>query len=192
MNKRILLLKHLYQEELDAETLKALLADPELAEEFAHLEEMRHVLASGMGRVLPKAPEEAVLRIMQAAELPPRRPVTGQMRLPKRRIVWLAGAFSAVTAVFVMLMLFGSEPIEEQADLLTDQQQSEEVRSDTTLTWDDTEDLIEIRRSISVLHERTSPQLWDESTIMTLDSVLHNPAAALPYLQSASTTRRNQ
>ncbi|MDE2955596.1 MAG: hypothetical protein OXU68_01100 [Bacteroidota bacterium] len=185
MDKRLQLLEHLYGEVSDPQALKALLADPELREEFGHLEEVRDVLASGMGRTLPHAPKAAVDRVMQAALPRPRRVYMGR-RLRPRRIVILAGALSAAAAI-VALLILGSQPRDEVPEVAEVEHQAD---PDTVLKWDDTDDFIQVRQTLSVVRQRTSPQLWDESAVMSLDSIPANPAAALPGIHSVSINPR--
>ena len=186
MDKRLQLLEHLYGEASDPEALKALLADPELREEFGHLEEVRDILASGMGRQLPHAPEAAVDRVMEAALPRPRRVYMGRQLRP-RRIMIMAGALSAAAAI-VALLILGSQPRDEVPEVAVMPQQTD---PDTVLKWDDTDDFIQMRQTLSVVRQRTSPQLWDESAVMSLDSIPNNPAAALPGVYSVSTSPRN-
>lgn len=191
MDNRFQLLKHLYGEKLDPEALKALLADPELQKEFSHLEEVRHVLASGKGRQQPHAPEAAVTRILDATAPRPSRIYVGRMRRPRpRRIMMLAGGLTAAAAI-VALFVLGSQPRDDEPELSDTGQQTISEAPDTTLTWDDTDDFIQLRQTLSVVRQRTSPQLWDESAVMTLDSIPDNPAGTLPGLQTVSTGPRN-
>ena len=184
------LLKHLYREESDPEALQALLEDPELQQEFGQLEEMRDVLASGMGRAQPRAPEPAVNRIIEAATTEPGPIYMGPIRRSRRRRIMLLTSVITGAAAVVALLILTFQPRNEipEAESLTEQQ--EQTAPDTTLTWDDTDDFIQIRQSFSVVRQRTSPQLWDESAVMTLDSIPNNPAGSIPGLHSVSTNPR--
>ena len=183
------MLQHLYREVSDPDELKELLEDPELRKEFGELEEVHHYLESGMGRTRPHAPEDSVERVMNAATARPRPDGIKVFRRRPRRIWILGGSLSAAAAVLAILIWADRpEPLpSEPAEFIG---QRDEAASDTVLTWDDTDDFIEIRQSLSVVRQRTSPQLWDESAVMTLDSIPSDPTRAIPNLEYVSTPPR--
>lgn len=190
MNKKLQLLKHLYREESDPEVLKVLLEDPELRKEFSDLEEMRDVLASGMGRAQPRAPEPAVNLIIEAAATEPGPIYMGPFRRSRRRRIMLLTSVITGAAAVVALLILTFQPRNEvqEAESLTVEQ--EQTTPDTTLKWDDSDDFIQIRQSLSVVRQRTSPVLWDESAVMTLDSIPNNPGSSLPGIHTVSTRPR--
>ena len=189
MEARLRLLEHLYGEVQDSGELAELLVDPVLREEYRSMENVRHLLDSGMGREHPGPPAEALDRIMRSVVRRPRRIYFGPVRR-RRRVVAMAGAMATVTMVLTILIWTG---LSDKEPLVLDSvvNQSESVGLDPPLTWDDTDDFIKMRQTLSVVRQRTSPRLWDESAVMSLESFPEHPAQMILGLKSVSTNPHN-
>ena len=60
------------------------------------------------------------------------------------------------------------------------------VRDDeTTPTWDEADDLMRVHRRLEMLRARSRELIWDESAVMSLDSLPAQPSEALPGLEAA-------
>ncbi len=162
IDQRSLLIKHLYGEDVSTEKLKELLENPENRAEYEEFKRVKTQLENPALRRRVTAPEDVVDRVFASATRPgPRRFGSGSVRRPKR-LVLVGGAFAA--AACVLFLLFLSGPQNEIPEV-------EPPSASEELQWDDTQDRIEMQQALSVVRQRTSPDLWDESAVMKLDSL---------------------
>ena len=162
IDQRSLLIKHLYGEDVNTEKLQELLKDPENRAEYEEFKRVKAQLENPALRRRVTAPEDVVDRVFASAVRPgPRRFGRGAIRRPKR-LVLVGGAFAA--AACVLFLLFLSGPQNEIPEV-------EPPSASEELQWDDTQDRIEMQQALSVVRQRTSPDLWDDSAVMKLDSL---------------------
>lgn len=178
MDKKLRLVQHLFGESANPEELEELLQDSDLMNEYAELCDVQRLLDSGAARGRPKAPEAAINRIVAAAG-PKIRPF-GHRPVRRVRRVAMWGGISAAAAALLLILIWPQSVSESPSESGVVEIRPPMPLTDSELSWDDTQDYIELRQSLRVVRERTSPQLWDESAVMNLDSI---PASASDLLQ---------
>lgn len=145
----LLLVRHLYDdEEFSEASSEKLLQDPDYRHEYEVLSGVTQQLQSSSSQRQVSAPKDAVRRILSAARV-------RRSRFPSRpiRLVVLGGIGAAAACILLAVLL--SPPQQDKLEL----------------QWDDTLDRIQMQQTLTVMRQRTSPDLWDESEVMTLDSL---------------------
>lgn len=161
-DKRLLMIKHLYGEEVCPEKLNELLEDPECQVAFEKFIRVKTQLENPALRRRKTVPDDVVNRVFASAARPRLRRVWSMpVRRPKRLTI-VGGAVAA--AACVLFLWFISVP-------QNDVPEAEPPATSEELQWDDTQDRIEMQQALSVVRQRTSPELWDESAVMKLDSL---------------------
>ena len=161
-DKRLLLIKHLYGEDVSSEKLKELLEDPENQAAYEEFNRVKTQLENPALRRRVAAPDDVVDRVFASAARPrPRRIWSRPVRRPQR-LTLVGGTLAA--AACVLFLWFLSVP-------QNDVPEAEPPSASEELQWDDTQDRIEMQQALSVVRQRTSPDLWDESAVMKLDSL---------------------
>ena len=158
MERKLHLVQHLYGEAASSEELEKLLQDSDLRREYAEFSNLKHLLDSGVARTRNRAPGAAVNRIMEHAARGRHSFGHGPARRLRRIAVW--GGASIAAAAMLLILIWSDDPPETPLE-------SPEVTamppaaplSEPDLPWDDIHELMEVRRSISVVRQRTSPQL---------------------------------
>ena len=180
MDKKLLLIQHLYGEREDAEELKELLKDPACRAEYGVLRDVKRKLENRALRRPVTAPEDAVDHIIASA----RPKLTPIWKLPtsrSKRISVLGGVGAVAACLLVVFLLLGRQS-QESAVI------SDEVQDPAELVnWDDTQERIEMQQTLNVVRQRTRPDLWDESAVMRLDSLAGNLNSSPSGVESAST-----
>ncbi len=165
IDQRLLLIKHLYGEDVSTEKLQELLEDPENQAEYEEFNRVKTQLENPALRRRVTAPDDVVDRVIASAARPgPRRYWSRPVRRPKR-LTLVGGTLAA--AACVLFLWFLSVPQNEVPE-------AEPPSASEELQWDDTQDRIEMQQALSVVRQRTSPDLWDESAVMKLDSLQLN------------------
>ncbi len=173
IDPRLLLIKHLYGEEVSKEKLNELLEDPENRSEYEEHTRVKKQLENPALRKNVSAPSEVVERVFSLTSRP-RHDWSRPVRRPLR-LAFVSGALATAASV-LLLFFFPSTPSEiPEAEVASEQ-----------LQWDDTQDRIEIQHALSVVRQRTSPDLWDESAVMNLDSLPFNSSPS--GVETASST----
>jgi len=174
-DSKLLLLKHLYREEVDPQKMYELLSDSENLEEFEALKGVKSQLENHAPRHEVSAPKEIVDRVLLIAKQKSRR----VQRAPK--LAWI-GSVSTV-AVIAFIVLWQTSTKDEQVDL-----DFSGAPSQVELQWDDTQERIEMQQALNIVRQRTNPDLWDESEVIRLDSFSNQPSSTLPGVQTTSST----
>ncbi len=180
MDKKLLLIQHLYGEREDAEELKELLKDPACRAEYEVLRAVKRKLENRALRRPVSAPEDAIDKIIAST----RPKLTPIWKLPARRSKRFAvlGGAAAVAACLLVVFLLPGRQTQEPAVI------SDEVPNPVELVnWDDTQKRIEMQQTLNVVRQRTRPDLWDESAVMRLDSIAGNLNSSPSGVESAST-----
>ena len=180
MDKKLLLIQHLYGDREDAEELKELLKDPAWRAEYQALRDVKRKLENRALRRPVTAPESAVDKIIASA----RPKLTPIWKLPTSRSKRFAvlGGVGAVAACLLVVFLLPGRQTQEPAVI------SDEVQDPAELVnWDDTQERIEMQQTLNVVRQRTRPDLWDESAVMRLDSLAGNLNSSPSGVESAST-----
>lgn len=162
IDQRLLLIKHLYGEDVSMEKLQELLEVPENRAEYEEFSRVKTQLENPALRRHVTAPEDVVDRVFASAAQPgSRRFWSGPVHRPKR-LTLVGGVFAAAACVLFLLFLPGPQ---------NEIPEAEPPSASEELQWDDTQDRIEMQQALSVVRQRTSPDLWDESAVMKLDSL---------------------
>lgn len=175
---RFLILQKLYAEDVSAEELRELLKSPEHRKEYEKFLKIKQQLETPSLRQNASVPDHVLERIFAAA-----RPVKSRFwvvaaRRPSRRAV--LGGISVITAsaaTILLLMLTQEKPADPNP-----QPTSEAVE----LQWEDTRDRIVMQQTVNVVRQRTSVNLWDESAVMNLDSLMGLSNTSLPGVEAVS------
>ena len=180
MDKKLLLIQHLYGEREDAEELKELLKDPACRAEYQALRDVKRKLENRALRRPVTAPESAVDKIIASA----RPKLTPIWKLPTGRSKRFAvlGGVGAVAACLLVVFLIPGRQTQEPAVISEESLSPEEM-----VKWDDTQERIEMQQTLNVVRQRTRPDLWDESAVMRLDSLAGNLNSSPSGVESAST-----
>ena len=59
-------------------------------------------------------------------------------------------------------------------------------------TWDEADDLMRVHRRLDMVRARSRELIWDESAVMSLDSLPEQPGRALPGLEAAGKKKQRQ
>ncbi|MCY4172396.1 MAG: hypothetical protein OXE59_08310 [Bacteroidetes bacterium] len=172
--RKRLLLKYLYREEVDTEQLYELLNDSGNLEEFETMKAVKKQLENPAQRQNVSVSEDVVNRVLLVAKQKSKR----AQRTPRLAIFGSIGTV-AVCALFVLLQTIQNdeEPIQD----------SNQTSSQVEIQWDDTQERIEMQQALNIVRQRTNPDLWDESDVIRLDS-LYQPTSSLPGVQTARST----
>lgn len=183
MDKKLLLIQHLYGEREDAEELKELLRDPVWRAEYQALRDVKRKLENRALRRPVTAPEDAVDQIVVSA----RPKLTPIWKLPTSRSKRFAvlGGVGAVAACLLVVFLLPGRQTQEPAVISGEAPNPAEL-----VKWDDTQERIEMQQSLNVVRQRTRPDLWDESAVIRLDSLAGNLDSSPSGVESASTLPR--
>ena len=180
MDKKLLLIQHLYGEREDAEELKELLKDPACRAEYGVLRAVKRKLENRALRRPVTAPEDAVDQIVASAR-PKLTPIWSLPTSRLKRFAVLGGA-GAIAACLLVVFLFSEAPTEYGAVVSDEAPDPVEL-----MNWDDTQERIEMQQTLNVVRQRTRPDLWDESAVMRLDSLAGNLNSSPSGVESAST-----
>ena len=183
MDKELLLIQHLYGEREDVEELNELLKDPACRAEYQALRDVKRKLENRALRRPVTAPEDAVDQIVASA----RPKLTPIWKLPTSRSKRFAvlGGVGAVAACLLVVLLLPGQQTQEPAVV------SDEVPNPVELVnWDDTQERIEMQQTLNVVRQRTRADLWDESAVIRLDSLVGNLNSSPSGVESASTLPR--
>ena len=180
IDPKLLLLQHLYGEEVSEKELQKTLEDPENRAEYQALNGVKQQLGNRALRKHTPVPEDVVRKVFAAAQ--PRSPHfwSGMVRRPRRSVL-LSGIGTFATCVLLVLFLFRSQG--ENSDSEVNQ-----APDTAELQWDDTRERIEMQQALSVMNSRISPDLWDESEVMRLDSLQDNLNTSRPGVEVTGST----
>ena len=169
-NTEHLLIRHLYGEQVSETSLQELLQDPECRHQYEALNGVTQELQNSSSARRMPAPEDTVSRVFAAAR-------SRRSRFAGRpvRLVVLGGV-GAVAASILLVLLFPAT-----------QQETEPTTHTLELQWDDTPSRIQTQQTLNVMQLRTAPDLWDESAVMTLDSLAKT---TLPGVEIVGTNPR--
>ncbi len=178
IDEKLLLVQHLYGEKDSSTKLDEILEDPENQEEFKNLQHVKQQMENTSLRRLIAVPDDVLNRIFVAAR--PRSPRfwSGAVRRPRRLI--LLGGVGAMTACLIFIFLIPNQQVESPNP------EASQTSSSVELQWDDTRDRIVMQQALSVVRQRTSPDLWDESEVMKLDSLQDISNATQPGVEVVS------
>ena len=132
-------------------------------------------------------PDPTVIDAVVAAARWPTR-----LRLVRRRpVYWLSAAASAAILIAVGVFWPG-EPEESAPVAVEDTVEAEPVAAgeEAEPAWDEAEDLVDVHRRLAIVKARSSEILWDESAVMSLDSLPDDTAGIQRYLELAGTRRQ--
>ena len=163
MEQQLLLLQHLYGEEVSENEVRRILEDPENQSEYEALKGVKQKLENPALRKSVSVPEDVVRQVFAAARSRSSYTWHEPVRRPRRSVI-LSGIGAFVTCVVALLVLFlpqGEDPPSE----------INQIPDTVELQWDDTQERIEMQQALSIVRQRTSPDLWDESQVMKLDSL---------------------
>ncbi len=183
IDEKLLLIQHLYGEGDSSEILDEILEDPKNQEKFKRLLHVKQQMESPSLRRSIAVPEQTLSQIFIAARSKSPRLWSGMVRRPRPLI--LIGGVGAVTACLLFIFLLPTE--QPESPILEDPQTSSSVE----LQWDDTRDRVVMQQALSVVRQRTSPDLWDESEVMKLDSLPDISNAARPGVEAVSVPLNN-
>lgn len=159
--QELLLIRHLYGEDVDRENLHEILEDPEIQLEYEKLLQVKSQLGNSVLRRHVTTPAGVVDHVfVAAAQAGSRRFWSGPVRR-SGRLILLSSVGAVAACVLFLLFLPGTDPSPVP----------EPVSATEELEWDDTQERIEMQRALSVVRQRTSPELWDESDVVNLDSL---------------------
>ncbi len=177
MDKRLLLLLHLYGEKDSREDLEELLRDEELRVEFGQFIAIKRALdtRSELSRANMR-PDPAVLsRVMETATARRRPRFEVQSlragKLQARRMRHLMGWSTVALAAAIAGILFWPQDIQQpppvpEAGGAAGMEQSTELPP-----WDDGSQLVNVNNHIEVLNSRSVGETWDEPELLSLDSL---------------------
>ena len=195
MDRRLRIVQHLFGELQDPADLEQLLQDGDVRAEYAALLCAKRALDARRDRNHQALrPDPATLdRLMAAAGR--RRRVLLPARLPIRRVRRIGAATAALAACALFLLfqfgVIGTSPESSAPDVAASQAApaSVEEGASSAYTWDETEQLLGVHRRLSMVRARSSVLLWDESAVMSLDSLPTTPSQGLGGLEAASRRR---
>lgn len=72
----------------------------------------------------------------------------------------------------------------------TVQAEPDAAAKDTEPTWDESEHLVDVYGRLAIVRARSSGVLWDESAVMSLDSLPTDPTGVLRNLELAGTRQQ--
>ena len=178
MEPRLRLIQHLYGEADAAGELRTLLRDPELRAEYESFQRIKQDLDSGIGRTRVEAPPLQIDVTRPHSRYARFAKQAGPVRRVRGPIVWASAVATAALIAFLVWPDTSTE--DEQATDGSIPLQYEEVIAGESppppaaadLAWDDTRERVHLWQSMDVIRERTSPELWDQSAVMSLDSLL--------------------
>ncbi len=179
IDKKLCLIQHLYGEDDRTGNLYELLENSEDRAEYEAFSRVKAQLENPALRMRVTAPDEVVDRLFVSAARPkPRQFWIRSIRRP-RRLVLAGGVCAAAACAFFLLFLPGQN---------SDPPAVEPSSAVEELQWDDTQERIEMQHALSVVRQRTSPDLWDESAVMKLDSLEGVLDTSPPGVGTVSTT----
>ncbi len=179
-NRKLLLIEYLYREQVDSQELYELLSDPENLEEFEVLKRVKHQLENRALRREVLAPEEVIDRVLLIAKQKSRR--TKRRSILSVPRLALIGSMTTVAVIALVMLL---PTTQKDNDLPTDATQ---VSSQLELQWDDTQERIEMQQALNIVRQRTSPDLWDESEVIRLDSLSDDLTSTRTGVQTTRST----
>lgn len=210
MEKRLRIVRHLFGEPLEPDILERYLDDDALRTEYDALCEAKRSLDA---REAQRPDPEILARIMEVAGRRPLQAVTvgGVRWRPRRlRLVYAlstaAVVLVALTAGLFRVLLPDAEvrsldaPVEQGEEIAVMAAPAEDglpvavFDEDSTRAepaWDEANDLVDVHSRMNLIRARSHAQLWDESAVMSLDSIPMDASGLLPGLGTVS-TRRDQ
>lgn len=186
--------------------LDGYLEDDMLRREYDALREAKRSLDA---REAQRPDPEVFARVMEAAKRRRLRLISGRHARPRRlRIIYALSAAAvvllALTAGLFRVLLPGADvasldpPAEQGEEVAATAAQIEDslpaVERPSTLAepaWDEANDLVDVHSRLNLIRARSHAQLWDESAVISLDSIPMDAPDLLPGLGAAS-TRRDQ
>ncbi len=183
MDDRYFLLRDLYEGSPDPERISALLEDDELRAEYEEFCTAKHALDACDKR----RPDPAVIDAVVAAARMPTR-----LRLVRRRPVYWLSAAASVAVLVVVGVFRAGEPEEPAMVVLEDtvQAEPEAAAKEAEPAWDESEHLVDVYGRLAIVRARSSEVLWDESAVMSLDSLPADPTGVLRNLELAGTRQQ--
>ena len=185
MERKLRIMQHLYGEAANPEELEQWLEDARLRKDYAELREVHRLLASGTARAGPqRPPSNAVDRIMEAAASKRGRR-NGSARRVRHAAVW--GGVSVAAVSLLLLLIWPDADRDTASESAVTETEGLTPAAKPELTWDDTQEFMEVHQRLNVVRQRMSPLLWDESAVMTLDSIPDTPGTLLSGFGVVST-----
>jgi len=179
-DSKLLLLKYLYHEDINPVGLYELLKDPMTLEEYEALKVAKNQLDSSCSHRMISPPDDVVAHIFTKAH---RKSIQDHRKsvFSVRRLSVIGGIGAALACALIFVWI----PRQEGDSTSPEQHQTIE---NSDLQWDDTRDRIEIQQALRIVRQRTSPDLWDESDVMKLDSLSDLPTTILPGIKITGST----
>jgi len=162
-DSKLLLLQYLYHEKINPEGLYELLKDPMMLKEYEALKLVKNQLGSSCSHREASPPDDVVDHILTKARQKGAYH-RGRSFISATRLSVIGSIGVAVACALIFFWI----PNEDSDESPPEQTQAIE---NLELQWDDTQDRIEIQQALRVVRQRTSPELWDESDVMKLDSL---------------------
>lgn len=208
MEKRLRLVQHLFGEPLEPDILDGYLEDKALRREYDALCEAKRSLDA---REAQRPDPEVLVRVMEAAGRRRLRLINGGHARPQRlRLIYALSAAAvvlvALTAGLFRVLVPGAEvasldaPVERGEEIAATAAQvgdslpvvvPEQIPTMLEPAWDEAESLVDVHSRLNLIRARSHAQLWDESAVISLDSIPSDASDVLPGLGAAS-TRRDQ